>query len=364
MFKKSIKRIITGLLGLSLLVGSISIGSTPTTVQAASNFAKGADIGWLNQLENNGVKWVNDKGVQEDALEILKDNGINSVRLRVFVNPPSNFQWTKKDGSTCMLGYADTTGVIYMAKRAKALGMKVMIDFHYSDHFADPAYQDTPVAWVNHDVKQLKNDVYSHTHYVMTALKNAGVTPEWAQIGNETNSGMLWPTAGPWNFKNWAELINSGYDAIKSVSPSSKTIVQLSNGADNALYRSVFDGLTKAGTKFDVIGLSYYPYWNGVDYTKNIDGLESNINDMVTRYGKEVMISEIGGLENDPDNTYKMIKKVIKIMKDIPGKKGLGVFYWEPEANSSVLPDKYPLGATTKVSDNVLKFSRAIHAFK
>ncbi|MDS0527643.1 glycosyl hydrolase 53 family protein [Clostridium sp. SHJSY1] len=363
MFKKSIRRIITGTLGLAILVGCIGIGATSTTVQAAT-FAKGADIGWLNQLENKGVKWQNDSGVQQDALQILKDHGINSVRLRVFVNPPSSFQWTKNDGSTCLLGYGDTTGVVYMAKRAKVLGMKVMIDFHYSDHFADPAYQDKPAEWANHDFNQLKTDVYSHTYYVMNALKNAGVTPEWVQIGNETNSGMLWPTASTSNYSNWAQLINQGYDAIKAVSPSSKAIIHLSNGADNSLYRSVFDSLKKAGAKYDVIGMSYYPYWNGVDYTKNIDALGKNLNDMVSRYGKEVMICEVGGLETDPQNTYNMVKAVISKVKAVPNGKGLGVFYWEPEANSSVLPDKYPLGATIKVSNNVLKFSTAIDAFK
>ncbi|URZ04271.1 glycoside hydrolase family 53 protein [Clostridium felsineum] len=360
MLKKLIWRVSIMLLGASLLINA---GFLSTSANA-DTFANGADIGWLNQLENNGVKWQDTNGQTGDALTILKNHGINSVRLRVFVNPPSDFQWVKNDGTRCLLGYGDTKGVVYMAQRAKQLGMKVMIDFHYSDHFADPSYQDKPAAWANDDFNQLQKDVYSHTNYVMTALKNAGVTPDWVQVGNETNTGMLWPDGNSYNFNKWAALINQGYNAIKAVSPNSKVIIHLSSGANNSLYRNVFDGLTKAGAKFDIVGMSYYPYWDNVDYTKNINNLAYNLNDMASRYNKQVMICEIGGLENDPTNTYNMIKAVISKVKAVPGCKGLGVFYWEPEANSSVLPDKYQLGACSKVSNNVLRFSTAIDAFR
>ncbi|AAK80519.1 arabinogalactan endo-1,4-beta-galactosidase [Clostridium acetobutylicum] len=359
MLKKLIKRISLMLLGTGLIINSAFFSISTS----ANTFANGADIGWLNQLENNGVKWQDTNGQRKDALQILKNHGINSVRLRVFVNPPSNFVWTKNDGSKCLLGYGDTKGVVYMAQRAKNLGMKVMIDFHYSDHFADPAYQDKPAAWINDNFNQLQKDVYSHTSYVMTALKNAGITPDWVQVGNETNSGMLWPDGNYRNFNKWAALINQGYSAIKYVSPTSKVIIHLSSGANNSLYRSVFDGLTKAGAKFDVIGMSYYPYWDKVNYTQNINNLSYNLNDMASRYHKQVMICEIGGLENDSTNTYNMIKQVISKVKAVPGSNGLGVFYWEPEANSSVLPDAYPLGSTSKVSNNVLRFTNAINAF-
>ncbi|OOM16425.1 glycoside hydrolase family 53 protein [Clostridium saccharobutylicum] len=363
MFKRSIKAILLGFMCTTITLG-LGFTAAPTTVQAATTFAKGADIGWLNQLEDKGIKWQNDNGVQQDALQILKDHGINAVRLRVFVNPPSNYQWTKKDGTTCLLGYSDTNATVYMAQRAKKLGMKVMIDFHYSDHFADPAYQDKPAQWANDSFDQLKTDVYSHTHYVMSALANAGIYPDWVQVGNETNTGMLWPDGSNYNYNKWAQLINSGYDAVKSVSSSSKVIIHLASGANNSLYRGVFDGLKSAGAKYDVIGMSYYPYWDGVDYTKNIDSLAYNLNDMASRYNKEVMICEVGGPENNPTQTYNIIKAAINKVQSVPNGKGIGVFYWEPEANSSVLPDGYPLGACNKVSTNTLKFTSAIDAFK
>lgn len=367
MFKKKIKLILSVSLCLATTLCfslSSTLTRTPTPVLADTTFAKGADIGWLNQLEDKGVKWQNDSGVQEDALQILKDHGINSVRLRVFVNPPSNYQWTKNDGTTCFLGYSDKTAAVYMAQRAKKLGMKVMIDFHYSDHFADPSYQDKPSAWVNDSFTQLKADVYNHTKDVMSALANANVYPDWVQVGNETNTGMLWPDGSSSNYTNWAQLINQAYSAIKTVSSSSKVVIHLSSGANNSLYRCVFDGLTSAGAKFDVIGMSYYPYWDGVDYTKNINALGNNLNDMASRYNKEVMICEIGGSESNPTNTYNLVKAAISKVKAVPNGKGIGVFYWEPEANSSVLPDGYPLGTCTKVSTNVLKFTSAIDAFK
>ncbi|URZ08063.1 glycoside hydrolase family 53 protein [Clostridium felsineum] len=356
----------TKILSATLLCTSLcfSIASFSISAKASSNFANGADIGWLNQLENNGVKWQDTNGKQGDALAILKKHGVNSVRLRVFVNPPSDAQWVKRDGTKCLLGYSDTQSVISTAKRAKKLGMKVMIDFHYSDHFADPAYQDKPTAWVTDDFNKLKNDVYSHTYSVMSALRNAGITPDWVQVGNEINGGMLWPDGSNYNYTKLSQLINSGYNAIKTVSPSSKVVIHLSSGANNSLYRTFFDGLTNAGAHFDVIGMSYYPYWDNTDYTKNINALSYNLDDIASRYNKEVIISETGGLEKDPNNTYDMLKAVIKKVKEVPNKKGLGVFYWEPEANSSVLPDSYPLGTTTKVSDNVLKFTKAIKAFK
>ena len=364
MLKKSFKIIPILLLCTTVTLGlSINFNRT-IKAKAATTFAKGADIGWLNQLENNGVTWQNDSGTQEDPLQILKDHGIDSVRLRVFVDPSSDFQWTKNDGTTCLLGYGDTKGVIYMAQRAKELGMKIMIDFHYSDHFADPAYQDKPSAWEDDTLSQLKQNVYDHTNYVMSALADVGVYPEWVQVGNETNSGMLWPDGSSSDYSNWADLINEGYNAIKEVSPSSKVIIHLSDGFNNSLYRSIFDGLTNAGAKFDVIGMSYYPYWNGVDYSENIDELSYNLNDMVSRYEKEVMICEVGGLESDPAQSYNIIRAVIDKVQAVPNNKGIGVFYWEPEANSSVLPDEYPLGATSEVSTNILKFTNAIDAFK
>ena len=270
----------------------------------------------------------------------------------------------------CYLGYGDKEHVVAMAKRAKELDMKVMIDFHYSDHFADPAYQDKPAAWEDHTFDELKEDVYNHTLDVMTALSDENIYPEWVQIGNEITSGILWPDGNIWggdetpHVDNLTEFINEGYAAVKSVSSSSKVVIHLANGYDNDLFTNVFDALENAKTNYDVIGMSYYPYWEGSDYTETIDALATNLNDMVSRYDKDVILCEIGGLEDEPTETYDLLKAAIDTVSSVTDERGLGVFYWEPAANSSVLPDGYPLSACKEVSENVLQFTTALDAFK
>ena len=167
------------------------------------------------------------------------------------------------------------------------------------------------------------------------------------------------------NFSQLSQLLNSGYDAVKAVSSSSKVVTHLANGYDNSVFRWFFDNFINTyGGKTDVIGMSYYPYWSGVDYTQNINALGTNLNDMASRYNKEVMVVEVGGLESNATNTYNLLRATIDKVKAVPNSKGLGVFYWEPQANSTVLPDGYSLGATTAISNTVLRFTSAIDAFK
>jgi hypothetical protein len=173
---------------------------------------------------------------------------------------------------------------------------------------------------------------------VLDTLKQCGVIPQWVQIGNEIAGGMLWPEGKLWapdgssaNWPNLSQLLNKGYDAAKAVDNSIKVIIHLESGADNSKCRWFFDNAKNQGVKYDVIGLSYYPYWIGSDYTATINELGNNMNDMVTRYGKEVMVVEVGGLDTQAPNTYDMLVAVIKKTMDIPNGKGLGVIYWEPQ---------------------------------
>lgn len=332
-------------------------------IEANSNFALGADIGWMKQLEDEGVKWLDDFGVQQDPLQILKEHGINAVRLRVFVNPPSNYYWLKDGTTWTMLGYSDKNGVIEAAQRAKALGMDVMVDFHYSDVFADPGHQYKPSAWESHNFNQLQASVYSHTLDVLTELGQYGITPKWVQVGNEINTGILHPSGSTNNFGQLTALLNSGYDAVKDVNPSIKVITHLADGDDNSLFRWWFDQFFQNGGKTDIIGMSFYPYWAGEPYWELVDDLEYNLNDMVSRYDKEVMVVEVGGEDVSPEESYWTIKETINAVDSVPNGKGLGVFYWEPQANSSVLPDQYALGATRVVTNNTLQYTLAIDAF-
>lgn len=298
------------------------------TQQLSNNFfAKGADISWLPQMEATGYKFYNDNGSEEDYFKILKDHGINSIRLRTFVNPSDNRA----------SGHCSKDETVAMAVRAQKWGMKVMINFHYSDSWADPSKQRKPKAWEGHDFPTLLKDIYNYTFEVMTALKTAGVTPEWVQVGNETPGGMIYPEGSTDNWPQLAQLINKGYDAIKAVFPETKVILHVDQGNNNGRFRWWFDAAKANGAKYDIIGLSYYPYWleGKPDYTLSIDDLAKNMNDMVARYDKDVMVVEVGGEDVKVQNTYDMLVAVLKKTKEVSGGKGLGAFYWEPQGARS-----------------------------
>jgi arabinogalactan endo-1,4-beta-galactosidase len=324
---KKIKRIISLFVSVAL-ISSCTLMGKPTIAKASGvnvNFAKGADVGWLPEMEKSGFIFKNDNGDQQDALQILKDHEIDSIRLRTWVSPSNDPQ-----GGHCS---ADET--VAMAVRAKAMGFKIMIDFHYSDSWADPGKQVIPEIWKNDNLDQMKTHLYDYTHEVMKKLKDAGVTPEWVQVGNEINPGMLLPMGSLTTPSNLAQLINSGYDAVKAVSPTSKVILHRANGYDNANFRNFFDKLEANGTKYDVIGVSYYPDQEG-DYTASIDALGNNLNDMASRYGKEVMVVEVGGESSiDEINVHNMLIAVQNKVLAVPDGKGIGVFYWEPQGAKS-----------------------------
>jgi len=322
-------KFIGSVLGCVLMLNSctrdISAPEYPD-VPLSANFAKGADVSWMTQMEASGLKFYNNSGTEQDLLQILKDKGINSIRLRTWVNPLS--------------GWSNTEDMVKKAVRAKTMGFRIMLDIHYSDVWADPAVQTKPAAWASQPFATLKTTVYDYTVSVMNALKDKGITPEWVQVGNETNDGMLWEDGkASVNMKNFAELVQSGYTAVKSVSNTSKVIVHLSNGYDNTLFRWMFDGLKTNGANWDVIGMSLYPTsstWQTLDKQ-----CLTNMNDMVSRYGKEVMLCEVGMPAAEPEASRAFLTDII--MKTNSVSKGLGVFYWEPEAYNDW--QGYKLGA-------------------
>lgn len=288
-------------------------------------FSKGADAGWLPQMEATGYKFYDNDGAEKDCMQLLKDRGINTIRLRVWVNPSN-------DKAS---GHCSPEETVAMAVRAQNAGMRIMIDFHYSDSWADPGKQNKPAAWAAHSFSQLLDDVYSHTYNVLMLLKEAGVTPEWVQVGNEIPGGMLWPEGSTKNWGQLAQLLNKGYYATKAVNKNIKVIVHLDEGNNNKKFREFFDNATANHIKYDVIGLSYYPYWIKSDYKDNIADLEYNLKDMASRYGKEVMVVEVGGVDTEVQNTHDMLVAVLNAVKKVPHHKGLGVIYWEPQGARS-----------------------------
>jgi arabinogalactan endo-1,4-beta-galactosidase len=306
-------------------------------------FAKGADVSWLTEMETSGIQFYNTAGNPQDCMAILKSLGMNAIRLRAWVNAAGT--------------YNNTADVVAKAIRAKNAGMKIMIDFHYSDTWADPGHQQKPAAWSGQDIIALQASVRDYTAGVLNTLKANGVFADWVQVGNETNDGMLWPEGqASVNMANFALLVNAGYNAVKSVSDNSKVIVHISNAYDNVLYRWIFDGLKNNGAQWDIIGMSLYPSASNWA-TLNSQSL-ANMNDMVARYNKPVMICEVGMSWTDSTACNSFINDIITKTRSVTRGKGLGVFYWEPESHNNW--QGYTLGAF----DNSGRPTMALQAFK
>ena len=308
------------------------------------NFARGADISGASEMEYdmvhnpsriNGAAFRDAKG-NTGLFPVLKGAGVNAIRLRVWVKPEDANGWSGKDD------------VVTMAKRAVEAGMSVMIDFHYSDFFADPGRQNTPADWVGLDLNGLSAKVAGHTKGILSALKSTGVAPLWVQVGNETRPGMLWETgriyndkgeiAGGW--KNYATLNNAGYDAVKEIFPKAQVIVHIDNAyQDNTWF---FDKLKASGGKFDMIGLSHYPMTNPQMTWKAMNSAAIlNIKSLAAKYGCKVMVCEIG-VKDSAEALAASTQCMTEFMNSV---KSLsicaGVFYWEPQVDGKWRPSIY-----------------------
>ena len=324
---------------MKLLLVSMFMALVSQSVFAQNDFVKGADVGFLTGQEKHGVKFHDRDGKERECLELLKtDYQMKAIRMRVWVNPRG--------------GMNDKHELLAMAKRAKGLGMDLMVDFHYSDSWADPAKQPIPEAWKEHSYKQMKKDLREHTIDVLSLLKANGIEPRWVQVGNETANGMLWPMGHiEQNPKQYAGFIRAGYDAVKKVFPRAIVIVHLDRGHLQSLYDYNLDIVKKYGGKFDMIGMSLYPYWAMQDHPElNPDGIitdcMANIRHCSEKYGCDVMIVETG-FEVDEQHPEKMdegrrqLTRVIREARNETNGRCRGVFYWEPQC----LPGGYKLGA-------------------
>jgi len=306
------------------------------------DFALGADISWLTMQEARGDKFYDFDGREREGFALCRSLGMNAVRLRVWVNPHS------RDGHA----WCDAQDVLVKAQRAQKAGMEVMIDFHYSDDWADPAKQYLPAAWKGHSYKKILRDVHQHTVEVLTLLKDNGITPRWVQVGNETSNGMMWPVGDIRKHpKQYAGLFRSGYDATKEVFPEAQVIVHLDNGWKDELYDMNLGILRDNGARWDQIGMSLYPYWaHQSDTTLTaqwvIDHCIANIRRCADKFGTDVMITEIGFEVDDqhPElmhEGYEQLRQVLRRAQYETNGRCRGVLYWEPLCR----PSMYRLGA-------------------
>ena len=268
----------------------------------------GADISFLPELEARGVKF-SDKGVQKDAIEILKDHGFNYVRLRIFNNPSADSGYSPKKG------FCDLQHTLQMAKRIKKAGLKFLLDFHYSDTWADPGKQFKPAAWKGLSFSELTKALHDYTREVMLALKQQNTLPDMVQPGNEINHGIVWPDGRVNNLDSLSQLLKAGITAVKEVAPSTIIILHVALGGQHDESVWFIDNMLARGVQFDVIGESYYPKWHGT-----LDDLKNNLTSLAKRYQQDIMVVEYSQLKQE----------VNKIAFDLPGGKGKGTCIWEP----------------------------------
>lgn len=345
---------------LSAITATMISCSLPFTALAAvqvnpienlsTDFIKGADVSIMPELERNGTKFY-DNGIEQDGLTILKNHGVNWIRVRIWNNPYVVGPEGVGGGNT------DEAKAIEMAKRAKALGMKVLVDFHYSDFWVDPGQQKKPDVWKNDSGDKLVDDVYAYTAKVMQDFNAQGVTPDMVQVGNELNNGMLWPEAqltedNPNGYKFLAKLLNAGLQAVHDNDKDNKvkTMIHLA-GVDVNLYHTFFDNLIVKNkvNDFDIIGMSFYPFWHGT-----MDDLKNTMNDVSAKYNKDVIAVEtafgytledadfeknnfgtneekVGGYKATVQGQATGLRDVMATVASVNDNRGLGIFYWAPD---------------------------------
>ena len=313
-------------------------------------FVKGMDLSTLLELERCGAKYY-DNGEERDLLAIMKSYDVDTIRIRLWNDP-----WSET-GESYGAGENDLKTSLEIAKRVTAAGFGVLLNFHYSDFWADPGKQIKPKAWADYGVKELEQAVYDYTLESMRTFLDAGVNITMVQVGNELSNGLLWPEGKVPNYDNIATFVNAGIRAVRKADAAIPVMIHLDNGGNNALYREWFDNFTKRGEDFEIIGHSFYPFWHG-----SLQMLNDNMNDIAERYGKDLVIAEVSmgytmedyknyeklsdeerkGYATRPalvekieypmtkQGQYDFMEDFLNRISHIKGGKGKGFFYWEP----------------------------------
>ena len=315
-----------------------------------SKFVKGMDLSTLLEMERCGAKYF-DQGKEMDILDIMKSYDVDTIRLRLWNDPKS------ETGEPYGAGNNDLAETLAIGKRVSDAGFGVLLNFHYSDFWADPGKQFKPKAWASYGVEELEKAVYDFTKESLTAMLDAGVNVTMIQVGNELSNGLLWPEGKMPNYDNIAKFVSAGIRACREIKADIPLMIHLDNGGKNELYRDWFDHYVERGEDFDYIGLSYYPFWHG-----SLQSLEDNMNDIAVRYGKELIVAEVSmgytmedyksyeKLEDSERKGYatrqELVDKIeypmtvqgqVDFTKDflnrvahVADDKGCGFFWWEP----------------------------------
>jgi len=304
----------------------ISLAACCLTLHAA-DYAVGADLSALKQAEDRGTVFK-DNNQAKPGLQIFKDHGYDWIRLRLFHTPtqlPNNLAYT-----------------IALAQAAKKLGFKFLLDYHYSDTWADPGKQFIPKAWEGMTHAQMVEALFNYTRDTTAAFREAGVLPDMVQIGNEITNGMLWPDAKlPQNWDNFADFIKAGIagvEAGKANLSRPRIMIHIDKGGDKIATKSFFDKLNTYHVNYDVIGQSYYPWWHG-----SLNDLRENLISTIKEYGKDVIVVEAaynwtpgnyrdkpGPFPESPEGQKEFWEEVNRTVQAAPDGRGIGVFWWEP----------------------------------
>lgn len=333
-----------------LLVCALALA---TQCSRAQNLIAGADVSFLRQMEGRSVVFT-DGGVAAPGLQILKNHGYTWVRLRIMVDPvslPNNLQYT-----------------IASAKDAKALGFKVLLDFHYSDDWADPGHQWVPRAWAKMSHAELENAVFAYTRDTIAAFRKQHVLPDMVQVGNEVTAGMMWPDGRlPTQWPNFAGLLMAGIHGVKKGSGWHKRpliMIHIDKGGNQAATKSFLDHLEQYHVPFDVLGQSYYPWWQG-----SLDELRDNLAFVWNTYHKDVIVVETAydwrtgedfkgkqaPFPQTPEGQRDFLAALDRVVRDTPGGKLRGIFWWEPMAGGGI--------AKRDLFDDRYEALPAIHVF-
>ena len=307
-----------------------ALNGTSVSAQTGPTRIIGADVSSLRQMEQQGVVFK-DNEVPTPGLQILKNHGYNWVRLRLFVNPqtlPNDLPYT-----------------LASAKDAKAQGFKLLLDLHYADDWADPAHEPTPAAWKNLDHAQLMTTVFNYTRDTIRAFRDAGAMPDMVQVGNEITNGFLWPDGRlPDHWDRFANLISAGIqgvDAGRGTAPRPLIVIHIDQGGNQETTQWFFDNLISRGVAFDIIGQSFYPWWQG-----SLQDLRRNLQFMSKTYHKDIVIAETAydwrtgenfgskkkPFPETPEGQRDFLQALAKVAFDTPNSNCIGLFWWEPMA--------------------------------